>query len=144
MEGRILVIDDVQDDCDLLSTMLQREGAQVVTTTSVVDALERIGREDFDVVLTDLGMQEIGGLEVCQRVGGMNPNLPVIVVTGEGSMDAAISAMRAGAYDFITKPIDSTLLALSVARATQHRHLHAEVRRLRDAMKVTGAPDGIG
>jgi two-component system response regulator HydG len=143
MDGRILVIDDVQDDCDLLSLMLQRDGAEVVTTTSVSDALERLGREEFDVVLTDLGMQEIGGLEVCQRVLGINPNLPVIVVTGEGSMDAAIHAMRAGAYDFITKPIDPALLALSVARASQHGHLHAEVRRLRDAVKVTGAPDGI-
>ncbi len=143
MEGRILVIDDVQDDCDLLSMMLGREGAEVVTTTSVNDALERIGREDFDVVLTDLGMHEIGGLEVCQRVNGINPNLPVVVVTGEGSMSAAIAAMRAGAYDFITKPIDSALLAISVARALQHRRVHAEVKRLREAMSVTATPDGI-
>jgi two-component system response regulator HydG len=143
MEGRILVIDDVQDDCDLLSAMLGREGAEVITTTSVSDALERLGREDFDVVLTDLGMQEISGLEVCQRVAGINPNLPVVVVTGTGSMDAAIAAMRAGAYDFITKPIDSTLLAISVARAFQHRRVHAEVKRLRDAMKVAPIADGI-
>jgi two-component system response regulator HydG len=143
MEGRILVIDDVQDDCDLLSMMLGREGAEVVTTTSVSDALERLGREDFDVVLTDLGMQEIGGLEVCQRVNGINPHLPVVVVTGAGSMDTAIAAMRAGAYDFITKPIDSALLSISIARALQHRRVHAEVVRLRDAMKATNAPDGI-
>jgi two-component system, NtrC family, response regulator HydG len=143
MDGRLLVIDDVQDDCDLMSMMLKREGAEVVTTTSVNDALDLLGREDFDAVLTDLAMQQVGGLEVCRRVNGINPNLPVIVVTGAGSMDAAISAMRAGAYDFITKPVDSALLALSVARATQHGHLHAELRRLKDAMKVTTAPDGI-
>jgi two-component system response regulator HydG len=142
MEPQILVIDDEQDTCDLLSMSLKEEGARVVATTSVSKAFDLVASEDFDVVLTDLGMTEMDGLKVCQRIGGIHPNLPVIVVTGLSSLDAAIAAMRAGAYDFITKPIDPKLLAISVSRALQHKRVHAEVKRLREA--VSGAPlDGI-
>ncbi len=144
MEGRILVIDDEQDMCDLLAMSLKNDGAEVVATTSVREALDRLAHEEFDVVMTDLGMTEMGGLEVCQRISGMNPNLPVIVVTGLGSMDSAVAAMRAGAYDFITKPIDPKLLEISVSRALQHRRVHAEVRRLRDVVDRGAFPaDGI-
>jgi two-component system response regulator HydG len=83
------------------------------------------------------------GLEVCQRVTASKPNLPVIVITGQGSMDTAIGAMRAGAYDFITKPIDPKLLTISVARALQHRRVHAEVKRLREAVKGAPSPEGV-
>ena len=61
------------------------------------------------MVLTDLGMAEMNGLELCERILGIRPDVPVIVVTGQGSMEAAIAAIRAGAYDFITKPVDAQL-----------------------------------
>jgi two-component system response regulator HydG len=109
----------------------------------VSHAFDLVAHEDFDVVLTDLNMKEMGGLEVCQRVAANHPHLPVIVVTGLSSMDSAIAAMRAGAYDFITKPIDPKLLAISVSRALQHRRMHAEVKRLREVVQGTSAPDGI-
>jgi two-component system response regulator HydG len=143
MEPHILVIDDEQDTCDLLSMSLKDAGAHVVATTSVSKAFDLVATDDFDVVLTDLTMTEMDGLKVCQRIGGIRPNLPVVVVTGQSSMDAAIAAMRAGAYDFITKPIDPKLLSISVSRALQHKRVHAEVKRLREA--VGGAPvvDGI-
>jgi two-component system response regulator HydG len=143
MEFSILVIDDEQDVCDLLSMTLEQDGARVVTTTSAQKAFDLVLAGDFDAVLTDLNMTEMSGLEVCQRIRAINPQLPVIVVTGLGSMDAAISAMRAGAYDFITKPIDPKLLAISVSRAMQHKRVHAEVKRLREAVQGIPTPDGI-
>jgi DNA-binding NtrC family response regulator len=143
MRSRILVIDDEPDMCELLTMSLKADGLEAIATTSTSEAFDLVAREDFDVVLTDLGMKEMDGLAVCQRIGGIHPNLPVIVVTGLGSMDAAIAAMRAGAYDFITKPIDPKLLALSIARAQDHKRVHAELKRLREAVEGTSSPDGV-
>jgi len=143
MGARILVIDDEPDMCELLSMALSAEGAEVVATTSSSDAFERVGSEDFDAVLTDLSMKEMDGLEVCHRIAAIHPNLPVIVVTGLGSMDAAIAAMRAGAYDFITKPIEPKLLSLSIERAIEHKRAHTELVRLREVVDSASKPGGI-
>jgi DNA-binding NtrC family response regulator len=134
MKDRILLVDDDQSQCDLFNAALERLGYAVVTTTSPREALERISTDPFDVILTDLEMTEMNGLELCDRVIGSNPDVPVIVITGQGSMETVIAAMRAGAYDFLTKPVDSKFLGLSVARAAQHHRLKAEVNRLREAV----------
>jgi two-component system response regulator HydG len=122
--------------------MLERHGYLATSTTSPKEALERIAREPCDVVVTDLGMTEMDGLELCERILGTSPDVPIIVVTGQGSMDAAISAMRAGAYDFLTKPIDAKILGLSVARAAQHHRLNSEVKRLREEVSAP-ASEGV-
>ncbi len=131
MSGRILVVDDDQDTCELLKTVLEREGNTVTASTSAQAALELVGAQDFDCVLTDLQMPEMGGLELCERVLGTCPNVPVVVITGQGSLETAIGAMRVGAYDFITKPVDAKLLLVAVDRAVQHGGLESEVKRLR-------------
>ena len=144
MKARILVIDDEQDLCALLTMALEREGASVVACTSARKALEHLATEEFDAVLTDLGMTEMGGIEVCQRVAGTNPGLPVLVVTGHASLETAIAAMRAGAYDFITKPInDPALITLAVERAVEHSRLHAELKRLRHQVEASETPSNI-
>ena len=143
MEARIIVIDDEQEVCDLVSMALERQGASVVACTSANKALELIATEDFDAVLTDLGMPEMPGTEVCERVAGINPSLPVAVLTGQGSMEMAIAAMRAGAYDFITKPVDPKLIALAVGRAVEHHKLTTELKRLRGAMAAQSTPSGL-
>jgi two-component system response regulator HydG len=143
MAAQIIVIDDEQEECQLLAMTLERQGMSVVACTSAQVALERIAHEEFDAVLTDLAMSDIGGIEVCERVAGSQPGLPVVVVTGQGSMSAAIAAMRAGAYDFVTKPVDPNLIALTVGRAVQHRKLHAELKRLRGVVDGAGSPTDI-
>jgi two-component system response regulator HydG len=132
MTDRILLIDDDQDHCEILESTLRGLGHEVTYTTSPHDALERVGRETFAAILTDLGMSDMGGLELCTRILGTRPDVPVIVVTGNGSMEIAIAAMRAGAYDFLTKPVDAKLLSLCISRAVEHHHLQAEVKRLRE------------
>ena len=134
MKDRILCVDDDQDHCELLEAALSRLGFEVITTTSPARALDLAGNEPFDVILTDLGMGEMDGLALCERILGVRPGLPVVVVTGRGSMETAIGAMRAGAYDFLTKPVDPKLLAISLARAVQHYRLQAEVQRLKQAL----------
>ncbi len=137
MSGSVLVVDDDQSACELLEIMLRREGLTVEWRTSGLDALELVAERDFDVILTDLGMATFGGAELCERILAIRPEVPVVVVTGDASFDAAVAAIRAGAYDFVTKPVDTAILALVVGRAVQHGQLHQEVKRLRRAVVDT-------
>jgi DNA-binding NtrC family response regulator len=131
--GKVLVLDDDPDACGLMEAALTGRGYTVRAETRARDALDAVGGTgDFDCVLTDLQLDDIDGLAVCERILGVRPDLPVIVVTGHASLEAAIAAMRAGAHDFVTKPIDLELLNLTVERAVQHHKLRAEVKRLRD------------
>ena len=145
-ERRVLAVDDEQETCDLLKMSLEREGYVVTTSTSAEQALELVGSVDFDLVITDLSMPEMGGLELCERVLGTRPNVPVIVITGQGSLDSAVGAMRVGAYDFITKPVDPKLLAVAAQRACRHKGLADEVKRLRTEVDIDDAsiPTVIG
>ncbi len=133
-ERSVLVVDDEQETCDLLEMVLGREGIKVTTCTSASSALEMVATHDFDLVLTDLSMPEMGGLELCERVLGTRPNVPVLVITGQGSLETAIGAMRVGAYDFITKPVDPKVLVVNVNRAIEHKGLTDEVKRLQGAL----------
>ena len=135
-ERRVLAVDDEQETCDLLKMSLEREGFAVTTCTSAEAALELVGAVDFDLVITDLSMPEMGGLELCERVLGTRPNVPVVVITGQGSLETAIGAMRVGAYDFITKPVDPKLLAVAATRAIRHKGLSDEVKRLRTEVAI--------
>ena len=130
---RILIVDDDQEQCDLLSELLSHQDYEVTATTSPQEAIERAGREEFDAILTDLEMSEMSGTDLCTRIVGIRPDVPVIVVTGWGNMEKAIAAIRAGAYDFITKPVDAKLVALSIARGVKSRRLESEVKRLRES-----------
>jgi two-component system response regulator HydG len=132
MTDKILIVDDDADQCALLESMLERLGYTPESTTSPHEALERIETANYAAVLTDLEMQEMSGIVLCERLAGHVPPVPVIVVTGHASLETAISGMRAGAYDFLTKPVDAKLLGLSVARAAQHARLTREVARLRE------------
>ncbi|MEY4575579.1 MAG: hypothetical protein RL701_282 [Pseudomonadota bacterium] len=133
-KDRVLCIDDDQDQCDLLAAALMRLGYSVVTTTSPTTGLQHAAAEQFEAVITDLGMSEMDGLTFCQRVLESRPEVPVIVLTGQGSMETAAGALRAGAFDFLMKPLDTKMLTISVARAVQHSKLRSELRRLKGAL----------
>ncbi|RKH08816.1 sigma-54-dependent Fis family transcriptional regulator [Corallococcus praedator] len=134
MPGRILIVEDEREMRVLVEKGLQRRGFQPVAVSAADEALQRISAEDFDTVLTDLRMPGMDGLALCERIVLNRPDIPVVVVTAFGSLETAVAAIRAGAYDFITKPIDLDALVLVLERAVQHRALRAEVRRLRQAL----------
>jgi DNA-binding NtrC family response regulator len=134
MTERLLCIDDDEDAGELLAATLRQLGYQTEITTSPAQALELVVAKDFHAVISDLSMAEMDGLRLCERILEKRPGMPVIVVTGRGSMEAAIGAMRVGAYDFITKPVDPKLLGMRVARAVRTQHLQLEVSRLRHAL----------
>jgi len=131
----VLVVDDDPEMGRFLATALGKRGLAVTVCGSGDEAFARLAGEDFDVVLTDLAMRGMSGLELCQRIVANRPDLPVVVMTAFGSMDAAIAAIRAGAYDFITKPVEADVLRIALDRAAQHRQLRAELKRLREAVR---------
>ncbi|MCA9600205.1 MAG: sigma-54-dependent Fis family transcriptional regulator [Myxococcales bacterium] len=137
-----LVVDDEPAACDLLRDGLSAEGFAVTTAGSASEAWELLGTQRFGVVVTDLNLTGASGTELCEQVVATYPDVPVIVVTAFGSMETAVAALRAGAYDFITKPFELEAVAMSLHRALDHFALRQEVRRLRtqvDRSKRFGA-----
>ncbi|MHB8877419.1 MAG: sigma-54-dependent transcriptional regulator, partial [Myxococcaceae bacterium] len=130
-KARVLLVDDDVQLCEFLEQALSRQGLTVVTDNSPLDALERLATEDFDVVISDLNMAGLDGLAFTQRVLEQRADVPVILITGAATLEVAVSALRLGAWDFLAKPIDPQLLAVSVERAYAHRALRVEVQRLR-------------
>lgn len=139
----ILVIDDDQDMCELIDEGLRGRGFDVVWRTRAADGLELLPTQDFGVVLTDLQLGESNGLDVCQRVHEIRPDIPTIVMTAFGNMEAAIAAIRAGAHDFINKPFELDALAHTVQRAVKHQWLQDEVKRLTQAARHTDPATGL-
>ena len=132
MSARILVVDDERDLCEAIAAGLGPRGFEVRWETSGEAALLALEDAEADVVLTDINMRGIDGLALCERVVASRPDVPVVVITAFGSLETAIAAIRAGAYDFITKPVKMDALAVTLARAVQHRSLREEVKRLRE------------
>lgn len=131
MNTRVLLVDDDVLLGESLELGLRRRSCQVTSRTSASDALRALEVDEFDVVITDLNMAGISGIELCDRVVANRPDVPVIVLTAFGSLDSAVAAIRAGAYDFINKPVDLDVLAIAIERAAAHRRLCEEVKRLR-------------
>ncbi|NVB40489.1 sigma-54-dependent Fis family transcriptional regulator [Pseudenhygromyxa sp. WMMC2535] len=134
--GRILIVDDKPAMSALLVDDLEELGYTAEAANSAEEALARAGEQRFDVVVTDLRMPGGSGIQLCRDLIQDQPEIPVIVMTAFGSMDAAIEAMRAGAYDFLTKPFERSTLQLVLDRALNHRRMRSELRRLRDASET--------
>jgi two-component system response regulator HydG len=142
---KVFAVDDEPEMVDLIQIGLKKRGFTVVTFGSGTDALAALADHDVDVIITDLNMKGMTGLELCQRVVADRPDLPVIMLTAFGSFETAVGAIRAGAYDFVTKPVEIEALAIAVRRAGEHRRLNGEVKRLREAVASTrGRGDLIG
>ncbi|WP_224362567.1 sigma-54-dependent transcriptional regulator [Hyalangium versicolor] len=143
MPGRILIVEDEREMRAMLEKGLSRRGFEPRACETADEALALVVAEDFDTVLTDLRMPGMSGLALCERIVLNRPDIPVVVVTAFGSMETAVAAIRAGAYDFITKPVDLDALVLVLERAVQHRALREEVRRLRQALGQEGDTGGL-
>jgi len=144
MKGQIYIIDDDQSMCEFLQTDLMRRGAKVTWSLSAESAVKDILDGDYDVVLTDLNMPGMNGIELCERIVA-NRDIPVIMLTAFGSLETAIAAIRAGAYDFVTKPVDSDILALVLERALRHRSLEEQIKRLNETVQhYEGVQEIIG
>lgn len=136
-KGCVLVVDDDADNRRILEYMLQRDGYTVHCAPSGRQALKIYGEHDIDLALLDLSMPEMDGITLLKRLRQEDSNLQAIVVTAHGSVEHAVEAMKAGALDFLTKPVSSEVLLALVEKALAMKTLVAENRRLRAAVEST-------
>jgi two-component system, NtrC family, response regulator AtoC len=127
MTHPILVVDDDRSTCELLAEGLAPHGFKVTFTTEPTEAEALVSERPFDAVLTDMRMRGLDGIELCSRLVALRPSLPVLVITAFGRFEAAVAAIRAGAYDFLTKPLDIEVAAVALERALRHRALALEM-----------------
>lgn len=122
----ILVVDDEKDICRALNILLSKEGYAVKEAYNGAEALERIEKENFDIVMTDIKMEKVDGFEVLKQTQKISPETSVIMMTAFASVDSAVEAMRAGAADYITKPFINDEIRLTVKKIIESRELQME------------------
>jgi DNA-binding NtrC family response regulator len=140
---RILVVDDEHIVRDSLGSWLRMDGHHVDTAENAREALRRLAETSYDIVLTDIKMPGMDGLELQERLCSEHPDLTVIVMTAYASVPSAVRALKTGAYDYIVKPFDPDELSLLIRRAGEHRSLRAENLRLKESIRSFVAPEPI-
>src|SRR6185436_419742 len=141
----VLIVDDDEDTRTLLSEGLERRGFTVDMAASASECLERVRDHDVDVVVTDVQMPGVSGVQLCAQLRERHPHVLSIVLTGLGTYDTAIEAVRSGAYDYLTKPVKIEVLIVALERAFEHLSVAREARRLRQAVDLaTPIPSLIG
>jgi two-component system nitrogen regulation response regulator GlnG len=137
--ARILVVDDEADMRWLLSGILEAQGLEVVTAEDGEAALRKVQEDPPSVILLDLKMPKLGGLEALTEIKAVAPQVPVIILTAHGDIPTAVQAMRVGAYDYRTKPFHNDDIVLTVRRAIERQELLAEVEALRSQVGGRGS-----
>ena len=127
---RILVADDIPDVLDLCTRIIHSEGYEVVGVSNGLEAIELANKEHFDLFLTDIMMPGIKGLETAQAIREVQPDCVFVVMTGFGTMDTAIQALRLGFSEFVVKPFKPQDLKLAINRALEKERLRRENERL--------------
>ena len=132
----ILVVDDEPNYLIVLSELLKEEGYEVITAQKGEDGLKVVQDTDLDLVITDMRMPGMDGLELLKTVKSYNKDLPVIMITAFGEVEKAVVAMKAGAYNYLAKPFNNDELLLNIRKAIEHYSLLRENLRLRDEARV--------
>ncbi len=132
---QILLVDDDKNLLRVLTYQIQQSGFDVVPVTSALEALKLLEEQSFGLVLTDLRMPELDGLELLRRIRENDSKMPVIVLTAHGSIDKAVEAIKLGASDFLTKPVEKAEIEHSIAKALRMADLLEENRRLTQAVQ---------
>ena len=121
MENRILIVDDEEEICSMLARRLARKGYSPVTANNGREALDHFYKDNFSLIISDIKMPDMNGIEFLKNVKAVNPNIMVIMMTAFPEIDRVVEAMRLGACDFILKPFDLDQVVLSVKKASGGR-----------------------
>jgi DNA-binding NtrC family response regulator len=140
----VLVVDDDPGMSAMLQVRLSTRGFNVITRSSGTDAIDTAYDTPIDVVVTDVNMKGMNGVQLCQQLLEHRPHLPVILITAFGSMETAIQAIRAGAYDFLPKPFEIDQLALAIERGATLARLRNELQQLRRMVAPTTFGELVG
>jgi DNA-binding NtrC family response regulator len=143
VKGRILVVDDEPRQRDILQMILEAAGYEPTTAGNGRQALAAARAQSFDVVLTDLKMPDLDGIELLSELQRAQPAPCVILMTAHGTIDSAVEAMRKGAFDYLTKPLEKDELLLTLRRALERSHLMRENQRLKEELRTRFGLDSI-
>jgi len=143
MSASILIVDDEKAQRDILETILTREDYRIVLSGSGQDALEKLQHDEFDLVLTDLKMQGMSGMELLEKVLERNPQQCVIIMTAHGATDSALDAGKKGAFSYLEKPLERETLLFTLKRACEHVALLRENNALHRKLDETTSIQGI-
>jgi two-component system response regulator HydG len=143
MKGRLLIVDDDTAHLSMLETLLKSLSYAIQCVKDGADAIRQVQETPYDLVLMDVRMANVGGMEALKEIKHFNPAVPVIIMTAYSSVDKAVEAMRLGADDYLTKPLNFEELKLSIERVTQHLQLALENTQLKEQLLGQGDFSGI-
>ena len=136
MSGKILIIDDEPDMLVMLEMLItDKTTHKVVTTNNPLEIEELLAKDEFNLVITDLKMPMLDGIEVLELVKKSDADIPVIVITAFGTLEAAEEAVHRGAYDFITKPFRKEQILVAIERALEWQRIIRENRKLKSRIE---------
>ena len=142
-KGRLLIVDDELSVRDSLNKWFREEGYEVGTAENASEALLRLAEHPWDIALLDIKMRGTDGIELQRRIHELDPNLIVIMMTGYASVETAVAALKNGAYDYVTKPLDPDEIAHLMHNALSHRQAREENVRLRETVDAVARPDNM-
>src|SRR5258708_24787220 len=140
---RVLVVDDERVIREILADFLTLEGFWVRTAEDGASALAELERHPYDLVISDLKMPKMGGIELLDEIGKRSPNVLTVIMTGFGTVETAIDAMKRGAYDYVLKPFKVEEVVHIIQRALEKQRLSAENLRLREAVSLYKVSEAI-
>ena len=140
-QGRVLVIDDEIELMNVIVEALETRGFKVTGLTSAIEGLEMLCRQKFDLLLVDMMIPEMNGIELLKRALTIDPYIAGIIITGYGTVQTAVKAMKMGAFDFVLKPFNIDVLVSALNRALDFRQLRQENAQLRESMAVYESED---
>ncbi len=143
MSEKILVIDDEESMCNFMEIMLSKEGYTVETTNSGLEGISKLQRENFDLVIADLNMPEISGLEVLQEIKSFKSEQEIIMMTAFASVDTAIEAMKHGAADYVTKPFKVDEIKIVIEKSINRKNLIHENVELKKQLQGDNSFDNF-
>ena len=141
MKGEILIVDDDKAHLSMLNTVLNGWGFQTVEVEDGSDAINEVHDKPFDCILMDVRMANVSGIEALNEIKTINPSIPIIIMTAYSSVDTAVEAMKLGAYDYLTKPLNFDELQLTIERSLAHQELSRENQSLKQLLAVS--PDAL-
>src|SRR5262245_16597107 len=133
--GKLLVVDDDSNLIELVTTRLQAANYEVATALKEEEALKAATDDVFDLCIVDLRLASGNGISLMTELHSVNPEMPVIILTGHASVESAVEAMKKGAYGYLTKPFNTPELLLQIERALENRRLNSEIQRLKDLLE---------
>ena len=142
-QGKLLIVDDELSVRDSLAKWFHEEGYEVGTAENANDALTRLAERQWDAALVDIKMHGTDGIELQRRMHEIDPALIVIMMTGYASVETAVTALKNGAYDYVTKPLDPDEIAHLVKKALAHKRTEQENVRLRETVAEVARPEEI-